>query len=246
MMNSQYLDQAQSRSTNLTVDTYNAQLKYMENDDLDEKPLDSSAIDSSLELSPPMVDSRRESFAMGPSLFSPQTVDMQSVPSNSGFEPQGPNPFVNMSHSNQFMVGNMPWNFGSHGAADAAHMQHFDGAQQDFNGFQGGLSTQMPFTATPMLPTLSSGTVNHSMPSSPQGTWVGQANNKRARVADDTVSSHSEFRRGDGIRKKNARLDIPSERNLGNIDHLIARSTDPAEIKELKSQKRLLRNRQAA
>ncbi|EHK99268.1 hypothetical protein M7I_4877 [Glarea lozoyensis 74030] len=53
-------------------------------------------------------------------------------------------------------------------------------------------------------------------------------------------------RRGDGIRKKNARFDIPAERNLTNIDHLISQSTDEQEIKELKQQKRLLRNRQAA
>jgi hypothetical protein len=53
-------------------------------------------------------------------------------------------------------------------------------------------------------------------------------------------------RRGDGIRKKNARFDIPAERNLTNIDQLISQSTDEQEIKELKQQKRLLRNRQAA
>ena len=53
-------------------------------------------------------------------------------------------------------------------------------------------------------------------------------------------------RRGDGIRKKNARFEIPAERNLHNIDHFIAQSSDDQEIKELKQQKRLLRNRQAA
>jgi len=53
-------------------------------------------------------------------------------------------------------------------------------------------------------------------------------------------------RRGDGIRKKNARFDIPAEMNLTNIDQLISQSTDEQEIKELKQQKRLLRNRQAA
>lgn len=52
--------------------------------------------------------------------------------------------------------------------------------------------------------------------------------------------------RRDGVRKKNARFDIPSERNLSNIDHLISQSTNDEEVKELKQQKRLLRNRQAA
>ena len=52
--------------------------------------------------------------------------------------------------------------------------------------------------------------------------------------------------RSDGIRKKNARFEIPRERNLANIDALIMQSTDDQEKKELKQQKRLLRNRQAA
>ncbi|CAG7956841.1 unnamed protein product [Penicillium salamii] len=52
--------------------------------------------------------------------------------------------------------------------------------------------------------------------------------------------------RRDGIRKKNARFEIPAERTLSNIDHLISQSTNEEEIKELKQQKRLLRNRQAA
>ncbi len=52
--------------------------------------------------------------------------------------------------------------------------------------------------------------------------------------------------RRDGIRKKNARFEIPAERTLGNIDYLINQSNDDQEIKELKQQKRLLRNRQAA
>lgn len=54
--------------------------------------------------------------------------------------------------------------------------------------------------------------------------------------------------RRDGVRKKNARFDIPEGRNLQTIDELI-NSTNPNnedEIKELKQQKRLLRNRQAA
>jgi hypothetical protein len=50
----------------------------------------------------------------------------------------------------------------------------------------------------------------------------------------------------DGIGKKNARFEIPAERNLHNIDTLIMQTQDEAERKELKQQKRLLRNRQAA
>jgi hypothetical protein len=53
-------------------------------------------------------------------------------------------------------------------------------------------------------------------------------------------------RRDGGIRKKNARFDIPAERNLLNIDNLIQTCNNEDELKELKQQKRLLRNRQAA
>ena len=54
--------------------------------------------------------------------------------------------------------------------------------------------------------------------------------------------------RRDGVRKKNARFDIPEGRNLQTIDELInsANPNNEDEIKELKQQKRLLRNRQAA
>lgn len=45
---------------------------------------------------------------------------------------------------------------------------------------------------------------------------------------------------------KNSRFEIPKERNLDNIDNLIAQATDAQERAELKQQKRLLRNRQAA
>ncbi|KAJ5097737.1 hypothetical protein N7456_008458 [Penicillium angulare] len=69
----------------------------------------------------------------------------------------------------------------------------------------------------------------------------------------DANPSKSSYRNGspltirrDGIRKKNARFEIPAERTLGNIDQLINQSTNDDEIKELKQQKRLLRNRQAA
>jgi hypothetical protein len=70
---------------------------------------------------------------------------------------------------------------------------------------------------------------------------------KRMRPQSPGPRAHSPLHvRRDGIRKKNARFDIPAERTLLNIDQLIARSQDDNEIKELKQQKRLLRNRQAA
>ena len=54
--------------------------------------------------------------------------------------------------------------------------------------------------------------------------------------------------RPDGVRKKNARFEIPEDRKVDTIDKIIM-ATDPTDeglLKELKQQKRLLRNRQAA
>ena len=52
--------------------------------------------------------------------------------------------------------------------------------------------------------------------------------------------------RPDGVRKKNAKFDIPEERNLTTLDSLIKHAKSEGELKELKMQKRLLRNREAA
>lgn len=59
-------------------------------------------------------------------------------------------------------------------------------------------------------------------------------------------TSFLDFARRDGIRKKNGRIDIPEERNIHTIDDLIDQTTDEDVLKELKQQKRLLRNREAA
>ncbi|KAF1989620.1 hypothetical protein K402DRAFT_311122, partial [Aulographum hederae CBS 113979] len=94
-----------------------------------------------------------------------------------------------------------------------------------------------------------------SMPTSPHAgqEWMTLAAQemdsrpmpKRMR-ANSPPRSFSPFPRRDGIRKKNARFEIPAERNLTNIDDLISKTTDDEMLKELKQQKRLLRNRQAA
>ncbi len=60
------------------------------------------------------------------------------------------------------------------------------------------------------------------------------------------VMSPASYLRREGVRKKNHKMEIPRGRSLDNIDMLIQKSTDDDEIKELKQQKRLLRNRQAA
>jgi hypothetical protein len=69
------------------------------------------------------------------------------------------------------------------------------------------------------------------------------------RLRNDSPSrpfSPYQKRDSNGIRKKTARFEIPPERTKDNIDELIAKCDDEETVKELKQQKRLLRNRQAA
>ncbi|KAI1470417.1 uncharacterized protein F4812DRAFT_264221 [Daldinia caldariorum] len=254
------------RSNHLSVDTTHAQ-KYFDEEDsniLDENILDSNAMDSGLELSPPMTGGRRDSFTVPGSIFSPKTevgdwqsVDMQSVPSNNPFlEPQNNNPFTRADPQAIYGSQNQQWQMGQ-GSGTCTPLQ-YDGLDNAFDNNQSifqqrPLQMQTPFSnpahQVPLFATV--GPNNPPLPNSPQKDWMGQDLKnpslvKRMRPDTPTIRSHNELRRGDGIRKKNARFDIPAERNLGNIDQLIAATTDEQEIKELKQQKRLLRNRQAA
>lgn len=253
------------RQSALTVDTSHAQKFFDEEDHaiLDENILDQSAIDSGLELSPPMAGSRRDSFAVSSTLFSPKTedwqsVDMQSLPSNNPFlEPQhSNNPFMRSDQSQvTYAPQGQPWSMGQ--ASGSCTPLQYDGLDNGYETnqsiFQRPVQMPTPFgNPTSQMPLFSNpASASHSIPTSPQKDWMSQdlknqTLGKRMRPESPAIRSHNELRRGDGIRKKNARFDIPVERNLHNIDQLIAQSTDEQEIKELKQQKRLLRNRQAA
>ncbi|KAI9819478.1 MAG: hypothetical protein M1827_006926 [Pycnora praestabilis] len=141
----------------------------------------------------------------------------------------------------------------------------FDGsAPGSYLASSGGATGAVPFGGLPIMnhirpgplyPTATS--TNSSIPASPHSAkdWMSMASSdhleprslpKRMRPTSPSSRSHSPLMRRDGIRKKNARFEIPAERNLYNIDQLISQSNDDQEIKELKQQKRLLRNRQAA
>jgi hypothetical protein len=253
------------RPSPLTVDTHTTQNYYEEDEGsiLDENILDPSSIDSGLEMSPPMNGSRRESFAVSSALFSPKTdewqhVDMQPMSSNNPFVEQNNNPFMRVdSQSSSYGHQGHGWSM-NHGSGMSTPMQAHDGLPSEFEVsapvFQRPMQTPFTNPGNQQLPLFSSSnTSNGSIPTSPQKEWsVADAMDhrsmpKRMRPHSPTLRSHPDMtRRGDGIRKKNARFDIPAERNLNNIDQLIAQSTDEQEIKELKQQKRLLRNRQAA
>jgi len=250
------------RPSSLSIDTHTH--NYFEEEEgsiLDDNILEQNALDSGLEMSPPISGSRRESYAVSSALFSPkndewQHVDMQPMASN--------NPFMDQNSNNPFMridaatygQQNNGWSMG-HASGISTPMQGHDGLPTEFeiNAAVFQRPTQTPFTnpGNSQLPLFSSNnTSNGSIPTSPQKDWNvsdidHRAMPKRMRHGSPTLRSHHDMvRRGDGIRKKNARFEIPAERNLTNIDHLISISTDETEIKELKQQKRLLRNRQAA
>lgn len=78
-----------------------------------------------------------------------------------------------------------------------------------------------------------------------QAEVEGRAASKRIRPGSPVRTSVDAQRR-DGVRKKNGRIDIPQERNITHIDELLQQVEDEDVIKELKQQKRLLRNREAA
>lgn len=218
--------------------------KAEDNGSLDDSLLDQSGIDSGLDLSPPM-DSRRESFGIGGPLFSPKTedwqsVDMQSLPSNNPFyEPPSTNPYMrfDQSSANPFISSGNPWAMNGGSGTATPFQQRFGGMAADFE--TNTSIFQQPIHAPTPFPT--SGNMFANLAD-------GQDGQNAAKKMQDgaALRSHSDLRRGDGIRKKNARFEIPAERNLSNIDQLIAQSTDEQEVKELKQQKRLLRNRQAA
>ncbi|CAL3966319.1 unnamed protein product [Diplocarpon coronariae] len=263
------------RPSSLTVDT--RPHNFFEEDEgsiLDENILDQSALDSGLEMSPPMNGSRRDSFAVSSALFSPKTDEWQQIDvqqqqqqppqplpppppmgSNNPFVEQSNNPFLRAEAQPAYGHQTHGWAMGN-GSGMSTPMQGHDGLPQEFDipVFQRPMQTPFTNSGKQQFPIFSSGnTSNASIPASPQKEWsVSDAMDhrsmpKRTRPHSPTLRSHHDMaRRGDGIRKKNARFDIPAERNLSNIDQLIAQSNDEQEIKELKQQKRLLRNRQAA
>lgn len=228
------------RQTALTVDTSHAHKLYEEEANiLDDSVLDHSALDSGLDMSPPTHDSRRESFA---AYFSPKqedwTVEMQSIPSNNPFDSQSTSTFMRMDapQAHAFSHGGAGW------AVGGSMAQEYD--------FSRPLQPPTHFNNPPSgAPLFTAAGAPGSIPASPhQKEWVTHAHAIPKKMQPGSpIRSHNDLRRGaDGIRKKNARFEIPADRNLSNIDQLIAMSTDEQEVKELKQQKRLLRNRQAA
>jgi hypothetical protein len=136
-----------------------------------------------------------------------------------------------MHHRNDSARGSF-----SHPPSSAQHAhppQHFNAPHPD------GTFAPAPQVQTPMSP--------HS-----NQEWMAMAQHevearmsKRMRTGSPGRTS-VDMQRRDGIRKKNGRIEIPQERNIQTIDEMIEKAEDEELLKELKQQKRLLRNREAA
>lgn len=235
-----------NRPSHLNIDTHPQSIFDEDSQSiLDENILDGSAIDSGLEMSPA---SRRESYAIP--MTSVKSEGLYSNSNNPYLMENHNNPFTNNIHANSFaQQAQNQWPMNTSGTCTPMATA-FDTMPQQFQAphIQNAFNTHQQSIFSPAT------TVLDSMPASPQKEWSQPESvniehrgmPKRMRQNSPPLRTHEPMMRRDGIRKKNARFEIPAERNLMNIDHLIAQSTDEQEIKELKQQKRLLRNRQAA
>lgn len=191
-------------------------------------------------------------------------------PSNNPFFPQSNNPFarIDPAHYGQQAPSWEPAVYEQDsGACTPTASQPFGGFPSDFDSgqapFMPAANGTNPFGAPmPMENNVRPSSVfppTQAIPTpaplSPHNNseWMQMAEQERMnrpmskRMRPNTPTrSYSPFPRRDGIRKKNARFEIPPERSLNNIDQLISQCTNEDELKELKQQKRLLRNRQAA
>lgn len=231
--------------------------------DLDMSPVErrrESMMDSAI-YSPSSRDWADFDHDMGASLDGPSPIASGSFEHTS----TNNNPFIKLEAQQAFSSQHNGWN--SRAMASGSVTPAYDGAFSASGHFD---TSYLTAYATPAPTTYEASNITpnsiyqssvSTLPSSASvsdGQWptasVASSNDqesrpltKRMRPQSPGPRSHSPLNlRRDGIRKKNARFDIPAERTLLNIDTLIAQSADDQEIKELKQQKRLLRNRQAA
>ncbi|KAL3478976.1 hypothetical protein BJX99DRAFT_255977 [Aspergillus californicus] len=236
---------------------------------LDDKILDSNAAS---DLSSSVADHRRHSYEHGPEAYqhrdSVWSDFSQSVSSNQSrhssqvgptfFEPAH-HPFMRMDSGLPYVQPQQPWTISKDSGSCTPSAMYEPYPSEIENSsvapFAGGavgpvntvnmpsMSYRHPMHFAPpgavaMSPQSSQGWM-------PASTDMPDAGSRPKNSPTYRNSSPLSVRR-DGIRKKNARFEIPAERTLSNIDHLISQSNNEDEIKELKQQKRLLRNRQAA
>ncbi|THW33277.1 hypothetical protein D6D22_09206 [Aureobasidium pullulans] len=164
--------------------------------------------------------------------------------------------YVQHDHTQVYPHASQEWMMSPAGSVDTTGFESYPGAKYENSPFPGNLpSERSAFTpihghAFPQAHHVSSPQASLSPPSHPD--WMDMTGpNKPLKSADvkPIKPRHQPILRRehrDGIRKKNAKIPIPSEITLENIDDLIEGCVDEDEMKQLKAQKRLLRNREAA
>ncbi|KAL9062230.1 MAG: hypothetical protein Q9157_009108 [Trypethelium eluteriae] len=201
-------------------------------------------------------------------------LERNSNPSNPFFDPHTNNPFMRMDASQQAVYGQQPsapWSFENESGTCTPTVPTYDHFGQDFENdnhppYSAGLESSgmssafggLPFNNN-VRPSSVFQAPSATTPLSPQAPsdWMNLASqdaesrpfSRQMRRPSSALSQASALRRraaDGGIRKKNARFDIPEGRTLDTIDDLIKNCSNESDLKELKSQKRLLRNRQAA
>lgn len=260
----------QRPSSQLSIDRKPSTFSHFDDQDISEDLLLESEM-----ISPASTDDRRDSFGNNTAaVFSPQsnvwedhytTATMTERP-HSHF--QSANPF----HNNNPFLQQEPSAFGQHNPQWPGMFDHptdsrtpvgpavyepftadFDGAHS--SGFPHAAPTVSAFGSVRPQSVFPPVATPVSMPNSPHTgkDWMAIAEQADSRPYPKRMRQNSPPRpyspfprRDGGIRKKNAKFNIPPERTLETVDQLIASSNNDEEIKELKQQKRLLRNRQAA
>ena len=232
---------------------------------LDESILDDS---HSLDMAAPSFDSQHHGFS-SPHFLSQGDEAWQNFSASHetpSFHPinSQPAPSYLPTYQSQGQPGNPP-----HYAAFAEHPAPWQPINSDAkprHGLPDGMASQYDLKvedsqhATPMPPPATNGnehfpfTSSMASPQSETG-WLSASSSsetrktpKREAISRQSFATFPQHLRREGIRKKNARVEIPEGRTIDTIEEEI-RLCDPndeAKLKELKQFKRLLRNREAA
>jgi len=116
----------------------------------------------------------------------------------------------------------------------------------DFGGMQNNVQPSAVFPPAPALFETSPTNNKDWMSIAEQTVGTRRIPNRMRNKSTPRSSLLSRKRNGNGISKKPARFNIPPDQSLNNLNKLIANCEDEAELGELKTQRRLIRNRQAA
>ncbi|KAI5249835.1 hypothetical protein E4T43_00416 [Aureobasidium subglaciale] len=187
------------------------------------------------------------------------TWDHKQIYPNPGYNTshvyQGDNSgYSQHDHTQAYPTTPQGWMMSPTGTVDTSGFEGYAGTKYENSPFPGSLpSERATFTPHPFSQTRHVSSPPQASSSPPaHADWMDMTGpNKPLKSADvkPIKPRHQPILRRehrDSIRKKNAKIPIPSEITLENIDDLIEGCTDEDEMKQLKAQKRLLRNREAA